>query len=141
MSEKFQRDFRAWIRSRDEYKLLIDAIRADRPATELASLASSAGVDMNTLVELIGLRKRAMQPNVLAVAAPYEAKKTEMAEVLSQIQSLEKKFALAKTRRESDEIECELYDLGMKKQLLMLNLAVCQSAVNTLSAAKQAGVV
>ena len=140
MSQKFKSDLRLWIKSRPEYAALTAAIRRDAPEAELVALADEAGVTLSEVSELCSLRKRAMQPNVLAVAAPYEAKKTEMAEVLSQIQSLEKKFALAKTRRESDEIESELYDLGTKRQSLMLDLAACQSAVSSIEAARKAGV-
>ena len=140
MSEKFRRDLRLWIKNRPEYAVLIDAIRNDRPEGELVELADSAGIGLGEVNELLTLRRRATRPDVQAVAAPYEAKKAEMAEVLSQIQSLEKKFALAKTRRESDEIESELYDLGTKRQSLMLDLAACQSAVSSIEAARIAAV-
>ena len=141
MSEKFKSDLRLWIKSRPEYGALTAAIRRDAPAAELERLAGEAGVTFGEVGELLALRKRASQAHVLALAASYETKKAEMAEVLSQIQSLERKLALVKSRRESDEVECELYDLGTKKQLIMLSLAGSQSAANCIQAARTEAVI
>ena len=137
----FQAAVREWRKTRAEWAALMTAIRRDAPEAELERLAGEAGATRSEVLELCNLRKRATQPNVLAVAERHAAAQAALAQVLAEIGDLDKKAAIARTRREQDEAEGQLYDLHGKRQSAMLQLAETQSAVNTLSAAKQAGVV
>jgi len=140
-SPAFEKALKEWKQTRPEFKLLVEAVRRRASKSELVELAADAGCDWNEMSDLLTVRERGTRPSLVAAASRFEAAQAELTEVLTQIQGLEKKLALAKSRMQENEIEGRLYDTQERRQRVMLALAEARIGKEAVLRAKEMGVI
>ncbi len=103
MTEQFRVVFEKWRSDRDEWRALIQAIRADAENDKLLRLAGPAGVPADELRELKMVRQRALRDQAEAAKAPAAAKR---------LAAMEKEIARLRTAAEKATADAHPEALG-----------------------------
>lgn len=138
---EFEKDKRAWLKTRPEYRKLIASIKAGESDEMLGTLANDAGIFVARVLELRRLLQSATSPMTKARAAKFRPLEKQLATLTTTLEELDKKLAIASTLQRQDELGGQFYDLVEQRQKLQMQLADATSANSCVEAAREAGVL
>jgi hypothetical protein len=138
--QKVEADVRAFLQTRAEYRAMIDAVRREAPADELAAAEVAAGQPGGTAALLQSRRREALSADVRADAAADPVERSKLRDLESEIAKLDKRLSKA-GKLEGEELEGELYAVGEQRSRQIQRTAATAWAVRLVKECEAAGLI